>query len=613
MLVLLRMGLRCLEMLAFKNAATFYWIVFFSISTLAISTGIYGWWHWEFNAGQSGYQLREVGNQNWQTIAEAIQLGVKAIFASDIYVETPLRDMPLALQIARLSGAVAFVLMIGRFFLFAIGGKASRIFLWARCDHDIVVGDHPLAFEYAKLQKRKVTHLCHSMDNANCIGATKSISNDLKMCGAKRAMRIIVAHNSDVETWAQAQEIGKLYPDIEILTHFMDSWLLERVSKADPATKLKPFSFVAGAARQVMLAHPPYLLARRKQLPVQHILIVGFEGLGQAIIREFLVTSVSYNPSKIAVTVIDPNAQKLASEFIARHPGIKNAIDLSFISGDLTLYSPKIEAFLTNRWKEIPLCAVYIALSDDEHPLVSAVAIKDRAERENWFDAPIFVNGRNGTGLQELRHGSGYYGLLDSEEKSQKHPQNECVGALKLVPFGSWGKGMDGTALLSSDYDLLAKTFHKTYLVTQQQTSQISSIEHNWDYLEEEYRVSNRRVAAHMRSTLDAAGFDLNYWLEKGDANGYPFDSTTFPEKIDVFDLEDPRELERLAKLQHDRWMLDRLLNGWCLGEVRNNNRRQHNNLIEYEKLDEKVKEQDRAMIQQIANIVDGGYRLKSK
>ncbi len=613
MLVLLRMGLRYLEMLAFRNAATFYWIVFLSFSILAISMGIYGWWHWEYNAGQAVYQLREVGSQNWQTIAEAVQLGVKAIFASDIYTETPLRDMPLALQIARLSGALAFVLMIGRLFLFALGGKASRIFLWARCDHDIVVGDHPLAFEYAKLQKRKVTHICTSMDNANCIGATKSIASDLRMCGAKRATRIIVAHNSDVETWAQAQEIGKLYPGLEILTHFMDSWLLERVSKADPATKLKPFSFVAGVARQVLLAHPPYLLARRKQFSVQHILIVGFEDLGQAIMREFLVTSVSYNPSKIAVTVIDPNAQKLASEFVARHPGIKNAVDLSFISGDLTLYSPRIETFLTSRCGEMPLCAVYITLSDEQHPLVSAVAIKDRAERENWFDAPIFVNGRNGTGLQEVRQGAGHYGLSENEWKSIKFQQNEYVDALKLVPFGSWRKGMDGTALLSPNYDLLAETFHQTYLMTQQQTAQTSSIEHNWDYLEEEYRVSNRRVAAHIRSTLDAAGFDLNSWLEAGDAKGEALDSTDLPEKVDVFDLEDHSELERLAKLQHDRWMLDRLLNGWSYGAHRNNKRRHHNNLIEYEKLDEKVKEQDRAMIQQIAKIVDAGYRVKSK
>ncbi|MFC7290370.1 RyR domain-containing protein [Hirschia litorea] len=603
MLVLLRIFLRRLEKLAFRKAAALYWLSFIGLSLLAFGAGVYGWWRWEFDAADAIYQLREVGSQNWQVFVETIQLSIKAIFASDIYVATSLAQMPLSLQIARLAGAVAFILMVGRFFLFALGGRASRVFLWARCDHDIVVGDHPLAFEYAKLQKRKVTLLCQTPNNENCFKPSKFIADDLKRCGAKRARRIIVAHNLDVETWSQAQEIASLYPNMEILAHFMDSWLLERVSKADPATKLKPFSLVAGVAREVMLAHPPYLLARRKKHAVQHIIIIGFGELGQALVREFLITSVSSNPLKMAVTIIDPQAKALAAEFHARHPGIKNAIDLSFVAGNLTLHSPTVESFIKQRCSEIPPCAVYIALSEDAQPLVTAVAMKDRAEREAWFDAPIFVNSRNGSGLRSVLQGSGLYGIENYNEIQVKE-HAKYVSELKLVPFGSWRRGMDGTALLSPDYDTLARTFHETYLKTQTNTANISAIEHNWDYLEEEYRVSNRRVAAHMRATLDSAGFNLETWLEEGTSDGQPHSCVDLPRSIQVFDMDDVEELERLARLQHERWMLDRLLNGWRLGRLRDNNMRLHNHLVDYGQLDDSVKEQDRAMVRQIANLV---------
>jgi len=67
-------------------------------------------------------------------------------------------------------------------------------------------------------------------------------------------------------------------------------------------------SYANGVARQLMLAHPPYLLAaRRYKAPAQHILIFGFGAVGQALAKEFLITSVSNNPRPMMITAIDPH------------------------------------------------------------------------------------------------------------------------------------------------------------------------------------------------------------------------------------------------------------------------------------------------------------------
>ena len=599
----LRFVLRRLEFFAFNHTAIIYWLCLSLLVLTALCSGMIGWWNWQLDNSGAAYLPRPPEDQNWQAIIETIQLSFKAIFASDLYVITPLAEMPVPLQIARIMGALAFILIVGRIFIFTVGGRVSRVFLWARNNHDVLLGEHSLANEYSNLALCPVTHIRMDLDHKGAIQRTENLNLDLKKAGAKRAKRLIVACETDVETWSEAQRVAKLYPNKEVLAHINDPWLLERVDKANPATRLKPFSFVSGVARNIMLAHPPYLLARASKYEVQHIIVVGFSFLGQALVREFLTTSISNNPSQMAITVIDPDARRQAAAFRARHPGIEKYVDFSFLAADLTLRSPKTEEFLTKRCRTIPPCGVYIALDETNHPLLTAVAIKDRAERENWFNAPIFVNSIDGSGLRALKQGTGLLGK-DNQDQHNSYSFSNLISDLSLVPFGSWSAGMDGTALMAPDFDAVSRRFHETYLETMNRTKNIKDISHDWDYLEEELRVANRRLAAHMRATLDAAGFNLNTWLEEGEGT-HPHNCFALPKGTKVIDLQNKTEIENLARLQHRRWMFDRLLNGWKYAPQRDNRARLHDCLKEYDELDEATKEHDRAMVRQIASIVE--------
>ena len=75
------------------------------------------------------------------------------------------------------------------------------------------------------------------------------------------------------------------------------------------------------------------------------------------------------------------------------------------------------------------------------------------------------------------------------------------------------------------------------------------------------------------------------------------------PEPEVVFPPDDLM-MELLAQLEHRRWMADKHLAGYSYGEVRDEDRMLHPDLIPWEQLTEADKEKDRANIRQIPHLL---------
>ncbi|MFZ1102979.1 MAG: RyR domain-containing protein [Hyphomicrobiaceae bacterium] len=73
------------------------------------------------------------------------------------------------------------------------------------------------------------------------------------------------------------------------------------------------------------------------------------------------------------------------------------------------------------------------------------------------------------------------------------------------------------------------------------------------------------------------------------------------PQPIDTSRVVIPRELvpliERLAENNHDNWANKRFGEGWEWGEVQNDEKRQHPDLVPYSCLSENKKDYDRATV----------------
>ena len=68
---------------------------------------------------------------------------------------------------------------------------------------------------------------------------------------------------------------------------------------------------------------------------------------------------------------------------------------------------------------------------------------------------------------------------------------------------------------------------------------------------------------------------------------------------------------ELLAKNTHDMWARQRIHEGWKFGEKRNDETKEHPDLIPYEQLSEKEKEYDRiTAMETIKAILELGYKI---
>ena len=116
----------------------------------------------------------------------------------------------------------------------------------------------------------------------------------------------------------------------------------------------------------------------------------------------------------------------------------------------------------------------------------------------------------------------------------------------------------------------------------------------NFDDLPLEIKYSNLDNAYHIPTKLLSIGYKIRP-LNKG------YRSFTL-------DLNE-EEIETMARVEHIRWCWEKRLNGWRYGEKRDNNKKIHPGLIEYDELDESEKDKDRDLVKLIpALLKDIGF-----
>lgn len=543
---------------------------------------------------------------------------IKVLLLSDIYYDPVTNpDAGILLEYARALGVVASLLVGLRLLALAIGSRLSDIlyslFLYR---HHIIIGAGAAAQEYAsnhnRMFKGRAIHLAEArLPTAHRLATWQrrgQLHNQLRHAKAHAARRIVVDEGDDADTWQTAQLAARACPKADVLAHIADPWIRDRLSRdrssdQRPTPRLTPFSYAGGVARQVMLAHPPYLLTQALGASTPHILIVGFGQVGESIAREFIVTSVIPGDQKLMVTVVDPSTPSIEPDFQGRHEELVKHVDFEFIAGDFRLADTRPDGLidrLTKRTAKAPISAVYVAIDLEHQPLGLAFAIRAMALRRGLFLAPIFVCAQHGAGLPPVRHGVGLVGG-PAEVQEEREKQAVAEGKLcnlRVVSFGSWPAAFDGAGMLEHPYDSQARRYHEEYsrqFANHERLSAtiVTSTIKSWDELPDQLRISNRRAAAHMRTKAFVVGYDLGRWLaaEPGyrHCHELPPAAGAFPTS------EEPDML--MAKLEHQRWMLDRFLDGWRPGG-RSDYYRTRKTLVPFEQLGADEVAKDNAVVE---------------
>jgi len=136
----------------------------------------------------------------------------------------------------------------------------------------------------------------------------------------------------------------------------------------------------------------------------------------------------------------------------------------------------------------------------------------------------------------------------------------------------------------------MAKVFHAHYIGDN--PGRLPENMRPWDKLKKTYQTANLEQAKYAVEILRAAGFDVR------PAAGIPGAITSFAGEMFKADVE------QMAELEHGRWNIERLREGWRFGTSRDNAKKIHNCLVAWTELPYDIREYDRNSIHAIPDIL---------
>ena len=492
--------------------------------------------------------------------------------------------------------------------------------LWSR--HIVLIGDTPLTSELARgfrAEGKRVLHIvppeASRTSDAGRIRAGTDAPAILGAASIDRAQCVVVDLDSDAATLSLGRSLlaacntrlpqRSVFPRLHRQGHrgsialrvadslladqFSDLIDAERRTQSGPATDapMRPAIFDENRilARYTLARDPLFVLADARAQAQVHAVVIGFGDLGEKLLDQVMLTSIAGSLGLPRVTVLDRHATQREREFRARRPAVLDNLNITFLDLDIGLDPlegacvPPSFGRLVELEQSIGITAILLALPTDAANLSAALLLRRHRERNATLAAPIFYRSR----------------LLPGE--------SDVLGAGAGIPatgrFVPMRAPLDALLREVADpdgRDALAQALHQSYLQGPQQSEQGATA---WQLLSEPLRRANIRAADHLPAKLWSLGFDIDGLL---------------PGQIPAFDqaakdwlfgglggMPAPQAaaaIAALARLEHDRWSIERKLDGWSYAPVRDDARRHHPLLVPWQELspDQKAKDAEQVM-----------------
>lgn len=336
-----------------------------------------------------------------------------------------------------------------------------------------------------------------------------------------------------------------------------------------------PFSVYDQAAKNIVEEFSPDIAKGKTKK--YHVVIVGFGWFGERVALQ--VIRMCQTPKsldeELVIHIIDTKADLNRERFYQRYPAVNpdNTGDeryggyaplakLDFIQGDIQRMDEK---------------AIKKAVPDIDESTVIYVCLANELLGSEAAMSLAKITQENGTRI--------VLALPETERLSEE--MKDAFDKYHINMFFP----------LSSSCLLLCKENHlgevldnmgKAVLRAYYGSPSISELEKSWAEEPEWGRESNRQSASHVFFKLRLVGVD-------------PEHIATISEK-EILTRCRPC-LELLAEAEHDRWVIERLLDGWTYGQ-RNNDKRLHPSIQSFVALEEKIRDIDRDINSILPNVV---------
>ena len=435
----------------------------------------------------------------------------------------------------------------------------------------------------------KELFLCTSDDKAN-IAIAKNVERLTRRLNDREIQRLeLIAGKHERPTAGEPPHLGLrcfLCVDTPDLYEVFSSHSFFDANSSSFAVRL--FNRRETIARNIFKICAPDLYYRpiNKASHPMHILFIGFEALTREMILQAALTA-HYTDFRIPrVTVLCPvDRREQVERFLYRYPHLEETVRIEFVYHDpMTICA--------SEWREMqsttPFSVCYVAMQRDVEGILSARRL-NRLRRLGGLPALNLVVCLNQQNFLADIIDDDFLPITLNKNRLPEHEPIEY--------FETLDETISIDVVVNEALDTLARTMHNAYLKAQLLRGGIA--ENNaslikWSELPEHKKRANRHAAAHIDVKLRLAGC-IAYGREAAAPE------VEFPPGTQT--------LEMLAQLEHRRWMADKHLAGYSYGELRDEDRMLHPDLIPWEKLSEADREKDRDNIHQIPRLLKQQYQ----
>jgi voltage-gated potassium channel Kch len=536
--------------------------------------------------GYWGYVIAEPDS----TVLEHIRQVFVLFLPWNVLIEVPEGDWPL--QVGRILGTLTFITVVVQALiegiylqwdLTSLKRKRGHIIIlgFGRCGQQLCLdflrdGETVIAVEPEPTEQQQ--EFCRRNRGVTLVTGDASDPNTLKQVAIHRAERAVFISARDTSNLEGATQMRSFIqqqgrrrrrrlghrPEQFAHVQILDAKLIASIKDyphfvredIENQFKVATFNFYALAARQFLLRYPIYRYADMRGQERVHVVIVGFEEMGQHIALQVAVNAHYRDFEQPAITVLDPQAARRRDEFLCRYPGMNKpeVCELRFIHFD-----SQVQRFDEPRddWHDV--CAAGIQPADDRpasllrcldqlYPSaygssVSAFVIGFPDEQEN-----VGIALQLRTATQTVRYGLAPIFLhMTQDDLPDILPGVAATQSFQSVmqSFGMAREICTRAEVVDASSDALAQFLHEDYREHHPEANA-----EPWETLDETYREATRAAADHLPVKLSSIGCIVP---------GLP---SQWAPAIDLRLHKD-----YLARLEHQRWRAERRVSGWQFGD----------------------------------------------
>jgi hypothetical protein len=394
--------------------------------------------------------------------------------------------------------------------------------------------------------------------------------------------------NAEVSVLARQLAKDRKRAPLICLVHIVDlnlcQLLQEReiVLRAESSFRLEFFNILESGVRAMLSEYPPF----GKTSYSASLMVVGLGRMGEGLVlrvaREWREDKRPPT-GRLRITIVDRDAERKVQNLYLQYPQLSKVCELHAAQIEIRSLDFQKGEFLFSSNGKCELSCIYVCVDDDSTGLSAALFLLHGLRGRR---IPVVVRMRHESGLSALLRGEGDYDSFDN-----------------LHAFGLLTRTCNPDLLLGGTNEILARALHADYVHHHQELGETPETNPSmvpWETLPENLKESNRQLAGHIGTKLNAAGYSIAP-LTDWDAELFKFSE---------------QEVELMAALEYARWHAERKEKGWTYAPgPKNTTRKTTPHMIPWPQLSDEVKELDRITVRGLPKFLASAgfqiYRIK--